>query len=83
MLERHRVGFYSPPRESSYWGVRNPDMSRSGARHTRYTSLETSLWTGYIRSGTYSLRNWVRSGISRLGAGHVREMPLEPDLGAG
>jgi hypothetical protein len=35
--------FYSPPRESSYWGVRNPDISGSGAGHVRPTSLETVL----------------------------------------
>jgi hypothetical protein len=41
-----------PPRESSCWGVRDPDMSRSGAGHVRPTSLETGLGTGYARSET-------------------------------
>jgi hypothetical protein len=44
--------FYSPPRESSYWGVRNPDMSESGAEHVRPTSLEPGLGTEYVRSKT-------------------------------
>jgi hypothetical protein len=42
--------FYSHPRESSRWGVRDPDMSGSRARHVRPTSLESGLVTGYIRS---------------------------------
>jgi hypothetical protein len=29
------------------------------------------------------LRNWVRSDMSGLGAGHVQEMPLESSLEAG
>jgi hypothetical protein len=29
------------------------------------------------------MRNWVRSDIFMLGAEHVQEMPLEPDLGGG
>jgi hypothetical protein len=41
-----------PPRESSRWSVRNPDMSESGAGHDRPTSLETGLGTRYVRSGT-------------------------------
>jgi hypothetical protein len=59
--------FYSPPRESSRWGVRNPDMFGSGAGHVRSTSLKAGLGIGYIRSGTWSLRNWVRLDMSGLG----------------
>jgi hypothetical protein len=44
--------FYSPPRESSRWGVRNPNMFGSGAGHVRLSSLEPGLGTGYVRSGT-------------------------------
>jgi hypothetical protein len=43
--------FYSPPRESSHWGVRDPGMSGSGARHVRPTYLEPGLGTGYVWSG--------------------------------
>jgi hypothetical protein len=74
--------FYSPAREYSRWGVRNPDMSRSGAGHIRPTSLEPSLGTGYVLSKTKSLRNWVRSHISGLEAEHVWQMPLESGLEA-
>jgi hypothetical protein len=52
-LSQRGVGaFYSPLRESNRWGVRNPDMSGSGAGHVRPTSLQTGLGTGYVRSGT-------------------------------
>jgi hypothetical protein len=48
MLERCGGGlFIAPPRESSRWGVRNPDMSGLGARHVQPTSLELILGTGY------------------------------------
>jgi hypothetical protein len=57
-------------------------MSGSGAGHVRQTSLETGLWTEYVRSETLSLRNWVRSDMSGLGTGHVREMPLKSGLEA-
>jgi hypothetical protein len=40
------------------------------------------LGTGYIRSGTQLLRNWVRSNMSRVGAKHVQEMSLKSGLGA-
>jgi hypothetical protein len=52
MLERRGGHFISPQKESSRWGVRNPDMSGSGARHVWPTSLEIVLGTGYVRSGT-------------------------------
>jgi hypothetical protein len=42
--------FYSPLRESARWGVRDPDVSGSGAGHVRSTSLELSLGTGYVWS---------------------------------
>jgi hypothetical protein len=76
-------GFYSPLRESNRWDVRNPNMSGSRAGHVRPTSLETGLGTVYVRSGTYLLRNWVRSDMSELGPGHVQEMPLESNVEAG
>jgi hypothetical protein len=43
--------FYSPPRESSRWGVRDLDMSRSGAGHVRPTYLEPGLGIRYVWSG--------------------------------
>jgi hypothetical protein len=42
---------FMPPRESSRWGVRDPDMSMSGAGHVRPTSLEPGLGTEYVRYG--------------------------------
>jgi hypothetical protein len=56
--------FIAPPSESSHWGVRNIDISGLGAGHVWHTFLETDLGTGYIRSGTLSLRNRVRSDLS-------------------
>jgi hypothetical protein len=57
-------------------------MSGSRAGHVRQTSLKAGLGTGYVRSGTKLLRNWVSSDVPGLGAGHVWEMPLESNLGA-
>jgi hypothetical protein len=36
-IESH---FYSPQKESTRWGARDPDMSGSGAGHVRLTLLE-------------------------------------------
>jgi hypothetical protein len=47
-LERRGGPFIAPLRESSRWGVRNPDMSGSGVGHVRSTSLETGLEIGYV-----------------------------------
>jgi hypothetical protein len=52
VLERREGPFIAPPKESSRWGARNADMSGSGARHVRPTSLEVGLRTGYVRSET-------------------------------
>jgi hypothetical protein len=57
-------------------------MSGLGGGHVRPTSLQASLGIGYVRSETSSLRNWVRSDMSRLGAGHVQKMPLESGIEA-
>jgi hypothetical protein len=43
------VAFIAPLRESNCWDVKDPDISGSGARHVRPTSLEPSLETGYVR----------------------------------
>jgi hypothetical protein len=52
-LERRGGGdFYSPPRESSLWGVRNLDMSGSGAGHVWPTTLEPDMGSEYIWSRT-------------------------------
>jgi hypothetical protein len=40
---------YSPPRESSRWGVRNLDMFGLKAGHVRQPSLEPGLRTGHVR----------------------------------
>jgi hypothetical protein len=45
-------GFSRPPRESRHWGVKNTNMSGSGARHVRLTSLEPDMGTGYVWSMT-------------------------------
>jgi hypothetical protein len=58
-------------------------MAGSEAGHVRPTSLEAGLGNEYVRSGTLLLRNWVRSDMPRLGAGHVQEMPPESGLGVG
>jgi hypothetical protein len=41
--------FYSPPKESAHWSVRNLDMSGLGAGHVRQPCLEPSLGTGHVR----------------------------------
>jgi hypothetical protein len=41
--------FYSPPRESAYCGVRDPDMSRLGARHVYKGLFESSHGTGHVQ----------------------------------
>jgi hypothetical protein len=41
--------FYSPPRESARWGVRDPEISRSGAGHVRQTSLNPGRGIGQVR----------------------------------
>jgi hypothetical protein len=51
VLER-RGGLYSPQENLAVGGVRNPDMSGSGARHVQQTSLKTSLEAGYVLSRT-------------------------------
>jgi hypothetical protein len=83
VLESRVMPFIAPPRESSRWSVRNPNMSGSGPGHVRHTSLKTSLGTEYVWSRTSLLRNQVRSDMSGLGVGYVREMPLEPGLRGG
>jgi hypothetical protein len=50
-LAREVWGPFTAPRESSRWGVRDLDMSRSEAGHVRPTSLKPGLKTEYIRSG--------------------------------
>jgi hypothetical protein len=44
------AGLLWPPRESSRWRVRDPDMSGSGAGHVWHPSLEPSLRTRHVRS---------------------------------
>ena len=43
------IPFYSPQKESVHWGVRDPDMSGSGAGHVRLTLLEPGLGAGLVR----------------------------------
>jgi hypothetical protein len=43
-------GLYSPQGNLPVGAVRDPDMSGSGARLVRPTSLEFSCWTGHVRS---------------------------------
>jgi hypothetical protein len=41
--------FYSPQKESTRWGVRDPDMSELEARHVWQPSLESALGTGHVQ----------------------------------
>jgi hypothetical protein len=46
--ERAWGSFYSPQKESSYWGVRDPDMPGLGPEHVCKGLLETDIGTGYV-----------------------------------
>jgi hypothetical protein len=52
------------------------DIFGLGAGHVREMPLEFGLGTRYVRSGTSSLRNWVRSDMS--GRSHWNPA-IEPD----
>jgi hypothetical protein len=43
-------GLLLPPKKSSHWGVKDPDMSGVGVELVRPTSQKTGLETGYVRS---------------------------------
>jgi hypothetical protein len=77
------TSFYSPQKESSHWGVRDPNMSGLEARHVCQTSLEPGLATGHVQCWDLA---WViseRLDMSGLGGRYVRRTLLEPDDPAG
>jgi hypothetical protein len=74
MLERCGGGFYSSPRESSRWGVRNPDMSESGS-----DMFGHRLWNSAAKPDKGERPdNAERPDMSVPGARHVRLESLEP-----
>jgi hypothetical protein len=73
--DKRDVGaFYSPLplRESTRWGVRDPDMSGSGVRHVRQTSLEPCQGTRQVRLQALTRDKDERANIYGSGARHIR-----------
>jgi hypothetical protein len=89
MLERCG-GFYSPPRESSHWGIKNPDLSRSGAGLVRVggRTCPTNHSGNRLGDRICPVQDFVTKeldlvGHVETGGGQVWEIPLESILEAG
>jgi hypothetical protein len=63
-LAREVWGPFTAPRESSRWGVRDLDMSRSEAGHVRPTSLKPGRGTGQAQFRTLTRDKAERVGMS-------------------
>jgi hypothetical protein len=66
------TSFYRPRRESTRWGVRDPDMSSQEIGYVQETLLEPSLGTRHVRCRDLT---WVKAespDMSSLGTGYVQ-----------
>jgi hypothetical protein len=77
------ASFYSSQKESSRWGVRDPDMSDQGTGYVRERLLEPDLSTKHVRCRDLTRVKTRRPDMSGPWIGCVRETLLEPGDPAG
>jgi hypothetical protein len=70
--------FYRSDRESTHWGVRDPDMSDKETEHIWKRLLEPDHSTGHVWCMDLTRGKADGTDMSGPWTGYVRRSPLEP-----